>query len=95
MKLAERDANPDLCDSGAVLHQLSYQVNWELVITRVNEKPVFMRRSSTLKFMMSRLIIGRHGLMQIVTDEQAQQYELNRLRTLTGRRQTSWLYRPY
>ena len=35
-----RDSNPDLCDAGAVLHQLSSQVNWELVITWVDEKPV-------------------------------------------------------
>ena len=25
------DSNPDLCDAGAVLHQLSYQANWEQV----------------------------------------------------------------
>ena len=31
-----RDSNPDLCDTGAVLHQLSYQANWELVIIWVN-----------------------------------------------------------
>ena len=24
---------PDLCDAGAVLHQLSCQANWELVVT--------------------------------------------------------------
>ena len=35
-----RDSNPDLCDAGAVLHQLSSQVNWELVITWVDDKPV-------------------------------------------------------
>ena len=27
----KRDSNPDLCNAGAVLHQLSYQVNWEQV----------------------------------------------------------------
>ena len=32
--------NPDLCDSGAVLHQLSYQANWELVDLWVNDKRV-------------------------------------------------------
>ena len=26
-----RDSNPDLCDIGAVLHQLSYQAYWQLV----------------------------------------------------------------
>jgi len=25
------DSNPDLCDADAVLHQLRYQTNWELV----------------------------------------------------------------
>ena len=25
-----RDSNPDLCDAGAVLYQLSYQANWQL-----------------------------------------------------------------
>ena len=28
----EWDLNPDLCNTGAVLHQLSCQVNWELVM---------------------------------------------------------------
>ena len=32
--------NPDLCDSGAVPHQLSYQANWELVVLWVNDKRV-------------------------------------------------------
>ena len=36
----ERDSNPDLCDAGAVLHQLSYQANWELVTKWVYDKPV-------------------------------------------------------
>ena len=31
--------NPDLCDAGAVLYQLSYQANWEKVVMRVNYKP--------------------------------------------------------
>ena len=26
------DSHPDLCDSGAVFHQLSYQANWELIV---------------------------------------------------------------
>ena len=30
----------DLCDTGAVLYQLSYQGNWELVILRVLNIPV-------------------------------------------------------
>ena len=36
----ERDSNPDLCDAGAVLYQLSCQGNWELVIMWVYDKPV-------------------------------------------------------
>jgi len=35
----EGDLNPDLCDAGAVLYQLS-QTNWELVIMWVYDKPV-------------------------------------------------------
>ena len=30
----------DLCDAGAVLYQLSYQANWELVILWVRKIPV-------------------------------------------------------
>ena len=30
----------DLCDASAVLYQLSYQANWELVILRVRNIPV-------------------------------------------------------
>ena len=35
-----RDSNPDLCDAGAVLYQLSYQANWEQVIMWVDYKPI-------------------------------------------------------
>ena len=35
----ERDSNPDLYDAGAVLNQLSYLANWELVIIWVYDKP--------------------------------------------------------
>ena len=34
------DSNPELCDAGAVLHQLSYQANWELIFLWVDYKPV-------------------------------------------------------
>ena len=34
------DSNPDLCDAGAVLYQLSYQTNWEQVVMWVDYKPV-------------------------------------------------------
>ena len=37
---SERDSNADLCDASAVLHQLSYQANWELVIICVTDKPI-------------------------------------------------------
>ena len=30
--------NPDLCDARAVLYQLSYKANYELVIMSVNDK---------------------------------------------------------
>ena len=30
------DSNPDICDAGAVLHQLNYQVNWEQVVVWVD-----------------------------------------------------------
>lgn len=34
------DWNPDLCNARPVLHQLSYQANWEQVITWGDYKPV-------------------------------------------------------
>ena len=34
------DWNPDLCDTGAVLYQLSYQAKWERVVMWVDFKPV-------------------------------------------------------
>ena len=34
----------DLCDTGAVLHQLSYQANWELVIVWIRYIPVEVMR---------------------------------------------------
>ena len=39
------DSNPDLCDAGAVLHQLSYQANWEQVVVWVDYKLVDMEIS--------------------------------------------------
>ena len=36
------DSKPDLCDAGALLHQLRYQVNWELVVMWVDDKPKMM-----------------------------------------------------
>ena len=36
----ERDSNPDLCDTGAVICQLSYQAIWEMVIMWVHMEPV-------------------------------------------------------
>ena len=36
----ERDSNHDLSDDGAVLHQLSSQNNLELVVMRVDRKPL-------------------------------------------------------
>ena len=36
----ERDSNPDFCDAGVVLHQLSNQANWDLVIMWVYDKPL-------------------------------------------------------
>ena len=34
------DSNPDLCDTCAVLHQLSNQANWEQVVMWVDYKPL-------------------------------------------------------
>ena len=36
------DSNPDLCDAGAVLHQLNYQANWEQVVVWVDYNLVDM-----------------------------------------------------
>ena len=44
----EQKLNPDLCDAGAVLYQLSYQANWELVIMWVYL--VFMLLRQLLKY---------------------------------------------
>ena len=38
----ERDSNPDFYDAVAVLYQLSYQANWELVIMWVDVSPEMM-----------------------------------------------------
>ena len=38
------DSNPKLCNAGAVLYQLSYQANWELVVLWVDDKTVDERR---------------------------------------------------
>ena len=35
-----RNPNQDPCDASAMLYQLSYQANWELVIMRVHDNPV-------------------------------------------------------
>ena len=35
-----REWNPDLFNNGAVLHQLSYQAKWRLVVMWVDFKPV-------------------------------------------------------
>ena len=34
------DTNPNLCDTCAVLYQLSYLANWQLVVLWVDTKPV-------------------------------------------------------
>ena len=36
----EQDSNQDPCDASAMLYQLRYQANWELVIMRVHDNPV-------------------------------------------------------
>ena len=35
-----QELKPDPCVAGAMLYQLSYQANWELVIMWMNNKPV-------------------------------------------------------
>ena len=30
----------DLCDTGAVFYQLSYQANWKLVMSWVHDEPI-------------------------------------------------------
>ena len=32
------DSNPNLCDAGAVRHQLSYQASWEQVVVGENDE---------------------------------------------------------
>ena len=57
------DSNPDLCDAGVVLHQLSYQANWEQVIMSVDYKPVDVEidYDNTGMFHVFELRIGIHG----------------------------------
>ena len=49
------DTNPDLCDAGALLHQLSYQPNRELGVAWVHDKPVdggyILKCGEYMKFM--------------------------------------------
>lgn len=33
------DSKPDLCDAGALLHQLRYHVTWELVVMWIDDHP--------------------------------------------------------
>ena len=35
-----RNSNQDSCDASAMLYQLGYQANWELVSMRVHDNPV-------------------------------------------------------
>ena len=35
----ERESNSDVCDSGALLFQFSFQVNWEMVIMWAHDNP--------------------------------------------------------
>ena len=44
------DSNPDLCDAGAVLHQLSNQANWEQVVMWVDYQPVDVEITSSMCF---------------------------------------------
>ena len=39
----EQDSNPDFCNAGAVLYQLNYQADWELVVMWVD---VFEQQTS-------------------------------------------------
>ena len=36
----EQDANPALCNTGALLYQSSYEASWELVVRCVEEKAI-------------------------------------------------------
>ena len=45
----ERDSSSDLYDAGAVLYQLSYLANWELIIMRVHDKTISDGYRSLLK----------------------------------------------
>ena len=48
----EWDLNPGLSNACAVLHQLSYQANWELVILWIGYKLVDDGYRSTCKYMI-------------------------------------------
>ena len=53
------DSNPDLCDAGAVLHQSSYQANWELIVLWVDSKPIDI--DLHLKFIHSASVVLKKG----------------------------------
>ena len=49
-KALNRDSNPGLCNACAVLYQLSYQANWELIVIRVHDehKPGYTPKAETV-----------------------------------------------
>ena len=50
-----RHLNPDLCDAGAVLHQLSYRANRNLVVMWVDYKPYMMSIDMYLLYKQSKI----------------------------------------
>ena len=57
--MPERDSEPDLCDASEVLHELTYQANWELApvvqtidsaVHRINHYPVDKHYQNQLSY---------------------------------------------
>ena len=76
---SERNSNPGHCDAGAVLHQLSYQANWQLGIMWVFLS-LLLRKSLTSKLFLPAVQMKSHSFNCIktvgffVTTDQPWQY---------------------
>ena len=50
------DSNSDPCDAGALLHQMTHQANWELVVMGIDHSAKKLRRALTHSFQSSVLM---------------------------------------
>ena len=64
----EWHSTPDLCDASAVLYQLSYQANWELVVMQVDDNPLDIKIICILAVVLSftYYLSGTHNTVVII-----------------------------